>query len=131
MTESKEVIYREVQYFRQIWAVILVLGIAIYMWYALVQQLIYGVPVGDNPAPDIVLWEEINRYEAITYNSLQRFGGWGIGFGTVYEVAYNISGDKAVELHMKNKVIVIGTKDIDGLMKAIDSVGNVQNGEYK
>lgn len=166
MTESKEVIYREVQYFRQVWVVILVLGFALYMWYGAIQQVIYGVPVGDNPAPDIVLiilwalfgvfipifmlvmnklvtevrtdgiyirfkpfhikyrmflWEDINRYEAITYSSLARFGGWGLRSG-YREIAYNVSGDRAVELHLKNKVIVLGTKDIESLTKAIDSV---------
>lgn len=169
MTESKEVIYREVQYFRQIWALVFVLGFALYMWYGVIQQVIYGVPVGDNPAPDIVLiilwalfgvffpifmlvmnklvtevrtdgiyirfgpyhrkyrvflWNEINHYEAITYSALLRFGGWGIRFGMAGEIAYNVSGDKAVELHLRNKVIVVGSKDVESLIKAIESVEN-------
>lgn len=50
----QEIIFREVQRMKQIWVLVLVLSIAILMWYGFVQQIILGVPFGDKPAPDIV-----------------------------------------------------------------------------
>ena len=51
--------FREVQRPQQIWVWILVLGIAIMMWYGFIQQIIFGIPFGDKPAPNmmmVILW---------------------------------------------------------------------------
>ena len=48
-------LYREVQYFRQLWLWILVLGISFVSLWGMVQQLFLGKPFGNNPAPDTVL----------------------------------------------------------------------------
>ncbi|HHS13321.1 MAG TPA: hypothetical protein ENN03_06075 [bacterium] len=51
--------FREVQRFRQIWGWLIVLSIAALMWYMAFQQLILGLPPGNNPAPDsllVALW---------------------------------------------------------------------------
>lgn len=59
MRKRSGVIYREVQRMRQIWVLLLIVPMAILMWYGFVQQIILGVPFGDKPAPDIVyivLW---------------------------------------------------------------------------
>jgi hypothetical protein len=45
-------LYRETQRFRQWWIWALVLGIAVLSLYGAVQQLIWGKPFGNNPAPD-------------------------------------------------------------------------------
>ena len=50
-----EVIFREVQPFRQPWIWVIVVALASLIWYALVQQLLLGHPVGENPMPDLVL----------------------------------------------------------------------------
>jgi hypothetical protein len=49
------VYYQEEQKFKQwwIWAILLGIG-GVWLWQ-LVQQVILGVPFGDNPAPDIVI----------------------------------------------------------------------------
>ena len=52
---GREVIFREVQPFRQVWIWVIVVAIASLMWYALVQQLLLGSPVGENPMPDLML----------------------------------------------------------------------------
>jgi len=53
--ENNNVLFREVQRFRQIWIWILVLlAPGICLW-AFVQQIILGEPFGNNPASDIVL----------------------------------------------------------------------------
>jgi len=48
-------LFHEEQRFRQPWILILVVGLAALIWYAAWQQLVRGVPFGDNPAPDGVL----------------------------------------------------------------------------
>ncbi len=52
---NMNVLYREIQHFRQAWVWLLVLGVAGIAIYAVVQQLILGSPFGSNPASDTVL----------------------------------------------------------------------------
>ena len=47
-------LYRETQYFRQVWLWALVLFISLLSLYGAFQQLILGTPFGNNPAPDSV-----------------------------------------------------------------------------
>lgn len=68
------------------------------------------------------LFKDIVDYSSITYNSLARFGGWGIRINFDGETAYNMSGDKGIELKLRgNKTIVVGSQDPDQLIKALDS----------
>lgn len=67
---------------------------------------------------------EIISYKPITYNSLMRFSGWGIRFNSKGELAYNISGNKGLEIQLRNKVIIIGTQNIDEFIQATDSLQN-------
>ncbi len=57
MTRDKgeEMLYREVQHFRQVLLWVLLLCIAGAAIYAMVEQLVLGKPFGDNPASDAVL----------------------------------------------------------------------------
>jgi hypothetical protein len=48
-----EAMFREIQRFRQTWMWLILLSIAAIGWWALVQQLVFGVPFGDNPASDM------------------------------------------------------------------------------
>jgi len=48
-------IYREVQRFRQVWLWAVVLAISGLQCYALVEQLLFNRPFGDNPMQDIPL----------------------------------------------------------------------------
>ncbi|MGO3706404.1 MAG: hypothetical protein ACTJGD_01075 [Mesonia hippocampi] len=45
----------EKQRFRQIWLWIILIGINAMMLYGFVQQIIFKIPFGDNPGPDILL----------------------------------------------------------------------------
>jgi hypothetical protein len=49
------VYFREVQRFAQWWIWVIVVGIAVLMWDAFIQQILLGRPFGDNPAPNAVL----------------------------------------------------------------------------
>jgi hypothetical protein len=49
-------IYREVQYFRQIWLWVLILLVSFTSIYSAVQQIILGKPFGNNPTSDVGLF---------------------------------------------------------------------------
>jgi len=53
--EENQLIYREVQRFKQplLWA--LLIAIAVLCLYAMAQQLVFDKPFGNNPAPDYLL----------------------------------------------------------------------------
>src|SRR5699024_9957964 len=68
------------------------------------------------------LFKGIISYKPVVYNTLRRFGGWGIRFNAKGETAYNISGKQGVELQPRNNTVVVGTKDSNELKKAMDSV---------
>lgn len=53
------VYFHEVQRPRQLWIAVVVIGIAVFMWYAFIVQIGFGRAVGDNPMPDalvVLLW---------------------------------------------------------------------------
>ncbi len=57
MQSPKTPIFREIQYMRHVWWVmVLVLGIAILMWWGFYHQIILGQPWGSNPGPDWSIW---------------------------------------------------------------------------
>lgn len=53
--ESKEVLFREVQHFRQLWIWIFVVLLGILAWYSFIQQIVSKIPFGSRPAPDLVV----------------------------------------------------------------------------
>ncbi|MGK9185693.1 hypothetical protein KXS12_26135 [Priestia filamentosa] len=55
MKEQEHVIFREVQRPRQIWVWLVILAIAVFMWYSFIKQVIFGISMGNNPAPNAVL----------------------------------------------------------------------------
>ncbi|MFS0784591.1 DUF6141 family protein [Bacillus sp. 1P06AnD] len=68
------------------------------------------------------LFKDIVEYSSITYNSLARFGGWGIRINLNGETAYNMGGSKGIELKLRgNKTVVVGSENPNELMKALNS----------
>ncbi len=68
-----------------------------------------------------ILFSEIQSCEARTYRPLYEYGGWGIKWGRSGK-AFNISGDRGVQLVMKDgKRILIGSQRADELAAAIRS----------
>ncbi len=55
-TTPNQPAYHEVQRFRQWWLWMLVSGPAVLAWLPFIQQILRGEPVGQNPAPDWVVW---------------------------------------------------------------------------
>ncbi|WP_040982668.1 DUF6141 family protein [Oceanobacillus jeddahense] len=171
MKKDNNLVYQEIQRPRQIWIWLPLLLCAGIMWYLFIQQIIFGVPVGNNPAPDlfmIIFWfifgvfipiftlgiklvvevrhdgiyvrfypfpykrflfKDMNSYESITYNSIKRFGGWGLRINMNGEKAYNIYGNKGMKLKLKYETVVIGTQKPEALEAAIQTVFNRQSSD--
>ena len=55
-TETEKISYREVQYFRQRWILLLALAAAGVAWYGFILQIVLGQEFGTNPSPDWVMW---------------------------------------------------------------------------
>ena len=68
------------------------------------------------------LFKDMVHYSSITYNSLVRFGGWGIRFNLNGDTAYNIGGNKGIELQLRgNQTVVVGSKNPEEIVKALNS----------
>jgi hypothetical protein len=64
----------------------------------------------------------IARWEARTYRPILEYGGWGVRFGPRGR-AYNVSGDRGVELTLDNgKRVLIGSQRSDDLAAAIGRI---------
>jgi hypothetical protein len=68
-----------------------------------------------------ILFSDIKHYQARTYNPIREYGGWGLrGWGN--RRAYNVSGNKGVELELNNgQNIMIGSQKSEELALAIAS----------
>lgn len=153
--------YREVQQFRQFWLQLLLALVAGIAWYAFLQQAVFGIPFGNNPAPEILIWviwlafgfglpifiyyvelivevkengilirffplhsrfirfEDLESYEVRKYHPIREYGGWGIRWGSK-GWAYNVSGNKGVQLELSNgKRLLIGSHNPERLAEMI------------
>jgi hypothetical protein len=72
-----------------------------------------------------VPWSDIERVEAIEYNSLTRAGGWGLRM-TANEVTYNVGGSEGVSIERDGKRdVLLGSGRAEELAAAIDAaMGN-------
>ncbi len=71
-----------------------------------------------------IRWSDVDKVYTRTYSPLKEYGGWGVrkGVGKTGK-AYNISGDKGLQIEMKDgKRLLIGTRlpgEIDQVLKAL------------
>ncbi len=55
-------------------------------------------------------YKSMNSYKVRSYSPLKEYGGWGIRYGRK-GMAYNVSGDRGVQLELKNgKSLLIGSQ---------------------
>ncbi len=162
LNSSENYSYIEKQRFTQKWILGLVIAIALVAWIMFYRQIIQGTPVGNNPAPDSLLWAiwilvglalpllifmfrmttriwpnhieikmtilgrrlmalaEIKECSVRQYRPIREYGGWGIRWSPSRGMAYSVSGNKGVQLELKNgKKILIGSQEPENLAGAI------------
>lgn len=67
--------------------------------------------------------EDIDRYYPRRYRPILEYGGWGIRYGFKAGKAYNVKGNQALQLILKNGgKLLIGSQEPDRLAEALDSV---------
>ncbi len=161
-------LFAEEQRFGQKWIWLLIgLGAAV-CWLAFVQQIMFGEPFGDRPAPDAIVWiivilfgigmpwlmlslkltvrveptrlvvrfrplltrkiqlKDIASCAPRTYRPIREYGGWGIRFSIKNGKAYNVSGNRGVQLELVDgKKVLIGSQRAEELAEAISkSIGS-------
>jgi hypothetical protein len=67
--------------------------------------------------------EDLSEYYARRYRPIWEYGGWGIRYSFRYGKAYNVSGNRGVQLVFKNgKKLLIGTQKPEQLEAAIREI---------
>ncbi len=158
-------VYREVQHFRQWWVWLIVVAVAGLGWWTLIQQLILGRPLGDDPLPDwgawlvwvlfgiglpLLLWNTrlvtevapgrltisfwpltrrtiplaaLQETAVRSYNPLREYGGWGVKGWSRRNIAYNVSGDRGVQLLLEDgRRVLIGSQRPEELARSIEAL---------
>ena len=73
--------------------------------------------------------EQIENLELIEYNSLLKFGGWGIRYN--FDMwAYNVGGKHGLIVTLKNKKFLIGTQKPEEMKKAIEQFNELKTGNH-
>jgi len=160
MDEDKDVLFSEVQRFRQLWIwIIAFLPVAIMIWHLTVEQhvmkqkpvkpddfmilltlgitfpvLMYILNLRTEVRPDALYFrffpfhlsfrkidlKDIEKYEARTYSPLMEYGGWGLRYSWKNGKAYNVSGNRGVQIQLKNGVkILFGSQRPEEFVEAL------------
>ena len=72
---------------------------------------------------------DIEKLELIEYNSIFKFGGWGIRYN--FDMwAYNVRGKHGLVVTLKNKKFLLGTQKPKEMQKAIDQFNQIKSGNH-
>lgn len=67
-----------------------------------------------------IRFEEIQHFEVREYRAMREYGGWGVQRSRRHGSAYSVSGNRGVQLVLKNgKRILIGSQEADRLASAL------------
>ncbi len=162
MNTSRNTLFHEIQPLRTWWVWLFLVIPVVLGWWFFIEQIVFGIPVGTNPASDAVvviiwlafgialpmyfyytklitdvradgvylrffpLWSrtipltDVVTYEARQYHPLREYGGWGIRFSPHKKRAYNMSGNRGVELRLIDGTqLLIGSQRPEELASAI------------
>lgn len=73
-------------------------------------------------------FEDIERAEPRTYRPIVEYGGWGVKGWSRSKMAYSVSGNQGVDLHLRNgHSVMIGSRDPKALARALEKA--MQRGE--
>ena len=110
-----------------LWLFFLLFGIGM-PWFIIALKLIVqvkkdGLHVQFFPLKKFFLnIADIKSYKYREYKPIREYGGWGIKYSLKHGKAYNVSGNKGVQLELTNgKKILIGSQEPHKLINAIDT----------
>ncbi len=65
---------------------------------------------------------DVDQAKVRTYNAIREYGGWGIKGWSLRNVAYNVSGDRGVELTLLDgRRVMLGSQRPEELAQAIET----------
>ena len=71
----------------------------------------------------VIRLAEIERLEVRTYSAVKEYGGWGVKGWSRNNVAYNVSGNRGVELTLHDgRRVMLGSQRPDELAAAIETL---------
>ncbi len=75
-------------------------------------------------------WDSLTKSFVRQYSPLIEYGGWGLRIGLFGKgTAYNVSGNKGLQLEFKNnKKLLIGTNKPDELTATLNKIGHLKQG---
>lgn len=73
--------------------------------------------------------KDIYNLELIEYNSIFKFGGWGIRYN-FNMWAYNVRGKHGLVVHLKDKKFLLGTQKPEEMKKAIEQFRELKGGNH-
>lgn len=73
--------------------------------------------------------KDIQKLELIEYNSIFKFGGWGIRYN-FFMWAYNVRGKHGLVVHLKDKKFLLGTQKPEEIKKAIEQFSLLKGGDH-
>ncbi len=73
-------------------------------------------------------WEIISKSYIRSYSAITEYGGWGLRLGLFGKgLAYNVSGNKGLQLEFKSKnKVLIGTNKADELAEVLNKIGQLK-----
>ena len=130
-TIDSKVVFCEEQRFRQrrLWGLVLS-GLAVVIavfGYGMVRMITEvggdGLYIRFFPLTKrVILYKQIESCRSRTYRPLAEFGGWGIRWGWKSGKAYNVSGNRGVQVVLADgRKILIGSQRPDELADAINA----------
>lgn len=73
-------------------------------------------------------WDTLTKSYVRQYSAITEYGGWGLRLGLFGKgTAYNVSGDKGIQLEFtNNKKLLIGTNKADELTAVLKKIGQIK-----
>jgi len=110
-----------------VWVIWLFIGLGLPLLFGRISMVVEvtgdAVRVHYRPlARRTIALGEIEHVEARTYNPVKEYGGWGIKGWSKDKMAYNVSGNRGVELTLTGgRSVMLGSRRADELAAVIQS----------
>ena len=128
MVEANSPTFREVQQIRQWWLwlmlIAVVLVVAFFYFTKMTTEVVDGATrIRFFPAARSIRLADVESYEVRTYSPIREYGGWGIKGWSRENMAYNVRGNRGVELTLRDgRRVLLGSQRPDELAGAIEAL---------
>lgn len=108
-----------------LWILLLVMGVGLPWLFSALKMTTRvsseGIEIDFSPFPTrMIPLKSIESYQPRTYRPIREYGGWGVRGCFGHGMAYNVSGNRGVQLVLADgKRLLIGSQEPDRLAEAI------------